>query len=158
MFRDNSFGQINLDRAHPGGLAQFVTGRPALLSNLVRDPLSFSSALSAARRIKAKQLSLSEHFGLDTLYMASGLVDLTADGSDLRMPVLMWPVNLVRKHDDFELSLSRKAIVNPALAPALYSAYGVQLNNEDLLTHVQVGSDPIPIRVLDHIAALTESA
>jgi hypothetical protein len=156
-FRDNSFGQINLDRAHPGGLAQFVTGRPALLSNLVRDPLSYSRALSAARRIKAKQLSLSEHFGLETLYMASGLVDLTQDGHDLRMPVLLWPVNLVRKHDDFELSLSRKAIVNPALAPALYSCYGVRLNNEDLLAHVQVGSDPIPIRVLDHIAALTES-
>jgi hypothetical protein len=157
-FRDNSHGQINLDRAHPGGLAQFVTGRPALLSNLVRDPLSFSRALSAARRIKAKQASLSENFGLETLYMASGLVDLSADGSELRMPILLWPVNLVRKHDDFELSLSRKAIVNPALAPALYSSYGVRLNNEDLLTHVQVGSDPIPIRVLDHIAALTQSA
>jgi len=156
-FKDNSFGQINLDRAHPGGLAQFVTGRPALLSNLIRDPLSFSRALSAARRIKAKQLSLSEHFGLDTLYMASGLVDITAEGKDLRMPVLLWPVNLVRKHDDFELSLSRKAIVNPALAPALHSCYGVKLNNDDLLAHVQVGSDPIPIRVLDHIAALTES-
>ena len=156
-FRDNSFGQINLERAHPGGLAQFVTGRPALLSNLVRDPLSFSRALSAARRIKAKQLSLSEHFGLETLYMASGLVDLTADGKELRMPILLWPVNLVRKHEDFELSLSRKAIVNPALAPALYSAYGVRLNNEDLLSHVQVGSDPIPIRVLDHIAALVEA-
>ena len=156
-FRDNSFGQINLERAHPGGLAQFVTGRPALISNLVRDPLSFSRALSAARRIKAKQQALSEHFGLDTLYMASGLVDLTADGKEFRMPVLLWPVNLVRKHDDFELSLSRKAIVNPALAPALYSAYGVRLNNEDLLSHVQVGSDPIPIRVLDHIAALTDS-
>jgi hypothetical protein len=90
--------------------------------------------------------------------MASGLVDLTADGKGLRMPVLLWPVNLVRKHDDFELSLSRKAIVNPALAPALYSCYGVRLNNEDLLAHVQVGSDPIPIRVLDHISALTESA
>ena len=156
-FRDNSFGQINLERAHPGGLAQFVTGRPALLSNLVRDPLSFSRALSAARRIKAKQAALSEHFGLDTLYMASGLVDLSADGKELRMPVLLWPVNLVRKHDDFELSLSRKAIVNPALAPALYAAYGIRLNNEDLLSHVQVGSDPIPIRVLDHIASLTES-
>lgn len=156
-FRDNSFGQINLERAHPGGLAQFVTGRPALLSNLVRDPLSFSRALSAAKRIKAKQIALSEQFGLDTLYLASGLVDLSADGKMLRMPVLLWPVNLIRKHDDFELSLSRKAIVNPALAPALYSAYGVKLNNEDLLAHVQVGSDPIPIRVLDHIANLTEA-
>ena len=157
-FRDNSFGQINLERAHPGGLAQFVTGRPALLSNLVRDPLSYSRALSAARRIKSKHVELSEQFGLDTLFMASGLVDLTGDGKEFRMPVLLWPVNLLRKHDDFELSLTRKPIVNPALAPALYSAYGVRLNNEDLLSHVQVGSDPIPIRVLDHIAALTEEA
>lgn len=156
FFKDNSFGQINLDRAHPGGLAQFVTGRPTLLSNLVRDPLSFSRALSAARRIKAKALQLSEHFGLETLYMASGLVDLSADGQKLRMPILLWPVNLVTRNEDFELSLSRKAIVNPALAPALYKAYGVRLNNEDLLAQVQVGSDPIPIRVLDHIASLTE--
>ena len=156
LFKDNSFGQVNLERAHPGGLAQFVTGRPTLLSNLVRDPLSFSRALSAAKRIKAKALQLSEHFGLETLYMASGLVDLTADGHELRMPVLLWPVNLVKKHDDFELSLSRKAIVNPALAPAIEKVYGVKLNNDDLLAHVQVGSDPIPIRVLDTIAALTE--
>lgn len=156
-FKDNSYGQINLEKAHPGGLAQFVTGRPALLSNLVRDPLSFSRALSAAKRIKAKQQALLEQFGLETLYMASGLVDLTADGKEFRMPVLLWPVNLVRKHDDFELSLSRKAIVNPALAPALNRAYGVKLNNDDLLAHVQVGSDPIPIRVLDHIASITDS-
>jgi len=158
QFRDNSYGQINLERAHPGGLAQFVTGRPALLSNLVRDPLSFSRALAAAKRIKAKQLSLSEHYGLETLYMASGLVDLSGDGFDLSMPVLLWPVNLVTKHDDFELSLSRKAIVNPALAPALYKSYGVRLNGEDLLSQVQVGSDPIPIRVLDHIAQLVDQA
>lgn len=157
-FKDNSYGQINLERAHPGGLAQFVTGRPTLLSNLVRDPLSFSRALAAAKRIKAKHLKLSEHYGLETLFMASGLVDLTADGHDYRMPVLLWPVNLITKHDDFELSLTRKPIVNPALAPAIYKSYGERLNNDDLLTHVQVGSDPIPIRVLDHISSLMENA
>jgi hypothetical protein len=155
-YRDNSFGQVNLEKAHPGGLAQFVTGRPTLLSNLVRDSLSYSRALSAAKRIKARQLCLSEDFGLETMYMASGLVDLTADGHDLRMPILLWPVNLVTKHDDFELSLSRKAIVNPALAPALAKAYGVRLNTEDLLSLVQVGSDPIPVRVLDKISSLVE--
>ena len=155
-YKDNSFGQINLEKAHPGGLAQFVTGRPTLLSNLVRDSLSYSRALSAAKRIKARQLCLAEDFGLETMYMASGLVDLTADGHDLRMPILLWPVNLITKHDDFELSLSRKAIVNPALAPALAKAYGVRLNTEDLLSLVQVGSDPIPVRVLDKISSLVE--
>jgi hypothetical protein len=71
---------------------------------------------------------------------------------------LLWPVNLLTKQDDFELSLSRKAIVNPALAPALLRHYGVKLNPEDLLAMVQVGSDPIPVRVLDHISSLTDES
>ena len=157
-FKDNSYGQINLEKAHPGGLAQFVTGRPTLLSNLIRDSLSFSRAYSAANRIKHKQDSLAEQFGIESLYLASGLVDLRSDGHELRMPILLWPVNLLTKQDDFELSLSRKAIVNPALAPALLRHYGVKLNAEDLLSMVQVGSDPIPVRVLDHISSLADES
>jgi len=157
-FKDNSYGQVNLEKAHPGGLAQFVTGRSTLLSNLIRDSLSFSRAYSAANRIKHKQDSLSEQFGIESLYLASGLVDFGADGQELRMPILLWPVNLLAKQDDFEISLSRKAIVNPALAPALEKHYGVKLNAEDLLSMVQVGSDPIPVRVLDHISALTDES
>jgi hypothetical protein len=34
-FETNSFGQIDLERSHPGGFSQFVTGRQTLLSNLV---------------------------------------------------------------------------------------------------------------------------
>jgi hypothetical protein len=157
-FKDNSYGQVNLEKAHPGGLAQFVTGRPTLLSNLIRDSLSFSRAYSAANRIKHKKDSLSEQFGIESLYLASGLVDFGADGHELRMPILLWPVNLLAKQDDYELSLSRKAIVNPALAPALKKLYGVKLNAEDLLSMVQVGSDPIPVRVLDHISSLTDDS
>lgn len=155
-FKDNSFGQVNLEKAHPGGLAQFVTGRPTLLSNLIRDSLSFSRAYSAANRIKHKQDSLSEQFGIESLYLASGLVDFRADGHELRMPILLWPVNLLTRQDDFELSLSRKAIVNPALTPAFKKLYGVELKVEDLLSMVQVGSDPIPVRVLDYISTLTD--
>ena len=66
-FETNTFGQIDLERSHPGGFSQFVTGRQTLLSNLVRDPLAFSRALSAARRIKAKADRISSNFGLDTL-------------------------------------------------------------------------------------------
>ena len=155
-FSSNSYSQVNLEKAHPGGLAQLVTGRSTLLSNLIRDSLSFSRAYSAANRIKHKQDFLSEQFGIESLYLASGLVDFGAEAQGLRMPILLWPVNLFTKHDDFELSLSRKAIVNPALAPALQKHCGVKLNDEDLLAMVQVGSDPIPVRVLDHISALTD--
>jgi hypothetical protein len=155
-FAENSFGQINLERAHPGGLAQFVTGRPTLLSNLVRDPLSFSRALAAAKRIKSKQVQLSENFGLETLYLASGLIDFRGDGHDLEMPILLWPVNILVRGDDFELSLARKPMVNPGLSKGLFSSYGVKLNDDDLLSLVAVGSDPIPISVLNKLAELTD--
>jgi hypothetical protein len=104
-FKDNSYGQVNLEKAHPGGLAQFVTGRPTLLSNLIRDSLSFSRAYSAANRIKHKQDSLAEQFGIESLYLASGLLDLRSDGHELRMPILLWPVNLLTKQDDFDLRM-----------------------------------------------------
>ncbi len=155
-FTENSYSQINLEKAHPGGLAQFVTGRPTLLSNLVRDSLSFSRALAAARRIKAKQVQLSENFGLETLYLASGLVDLRSDGHDFEMPILLWPVNILAKGDDFELSLDPRPGINPSLAKGLEQAYGVKLNEEDLISQVAVGSDPIPISVLNRLAEITE--
>jgi hypothetical protein len=41
-FEINTFGQIDLERSHPGGYSQFITGGQTLLSNLVRDPLASS--------------------------------------------------------------------------------------------------------------------
>ncbi|MEO0067498.1 MAG: hypothetical protein RJB63_623, partial [Actinomycetota bacterium] len=113
-FETNNFGQIDLERSHPGGFSQFVTGRPTLLSNLVRDPLAYSRALAAARRISAKADRLSNHFGLSTLFMVGGLADFEGDGFDLKMPILMWPITLEKKGDDYELQKSGAPSVNPA--------------------------------------------
>ncbi|MFM1957029.1 MAG: hypothetical protein RLZ41_428 [Actinomycetota bacterium] len=154
-FEANSFGQIDLERSHPGGFSQFVTGRQTLLSNLVRDPLAFSRALSAARRIKNKSDRISSNFGIETIHLVGGLANFEADGFDFNIPILLWPISLVRKADDYEIALDGEPRVNPALVEALDSCYGIKLNEADLLARQNESSDLVPVTVLNYLANLS---
>ena len=154
-FEPNTFGQIDLERSHPGGISQFIGGGQTLLSNLVRDPLAFSRALSAARRIKTKSDRIYANFGIETLQLAGGLADFTADGFDLTVPILLWPVSMVRKADDFEIAIAGSPRVNPALVDSLKNSYGITLNQTELLARQAESSDLVPITVLNYLANLT---
>jgi len=153
-FEINTFGQIDLERSHPGGYSQFITGGQTLLSNLVRDPLAFSRALSAARRIKAKAHSLSQQFGIETLHLVGGLANFEGDGFDLNIPILIWPVSIIRKTDDYELSLDGPPRVNPVLISSLEQCYGIKLNPAELLARQNESSDLVPVTVLNYLANL----
>ena len=153
-FEPNTFGQIDLDRAHPNGMAQFASGATTPLSNLIRESLSYSRALAAAKRIKAKGDLLHDHFGIDNLYVISGLANLTGDGFDLKLPILLWPLSLVRRGEDFELTLSRQPRVNPGLIDAFEVCYGVTIDEADLLTSLRGSTDLIPIDLLTRLNAM----
>ena len=150
----DGFSQIDLERAHPGGFAQFIGAGNGMLFNLVRDPLAYSRALSAAKRIDAKTHQLSEQFGVESCFMVGGLVSLEADGFDLKMPILMWPVQLIRKADDYEIRIAGAAKVNPALATSLEICYGVKFNPQDLLNLLGTQGDLVPIAVMDYLSTL----
>ncbi|MEN9715885.1 MAG: hypothetical protein RJA35_1352 [Actinomycetota bacterium] len=152
------FCQIDLDRAHPGGMAQFSATGASTLSNLVRDPLTFSKAHAAAKRIDAKAHQLRDHFGLETCYLVGGLISLEGDGFDLRMPILLWPIQLIRIGEDYEVRQSGQPMVNPALGPNLDTCYGVKLNETALLSTIQPKSDLVPIALLDHLSNLIGAA
>ncbi len=154
-FEPNTFGQIDLERSHPGGFSQFVTGRTTLLSNLVRDPLAYSRALAAARRINAKSERLQNHFGIETLFLVGGLADFEGDGFDLKMPILLWPLSLEKKGDDYELQKSGAPFVNPAFVDSLETCYGIKLNETELLSRQNESSDLVPVTVLNYLANLT---
>ena len=156
-FEVNEYGQIDLDRAHPNGIAQFTSTGTVLLSNLVREPLAFSRALSTARRIKEKLTIHERDFGIHTGYLAGGLAGLEQDGFDFNLPIILWPIDLIRKTDDFELVRSGKAFVNPALVAALYNTYGVRLNTAKILELTQSDIDLMPISVIDYIAQQLDS-
>jgi hypothetical protein len=148
----DAFGQIDLDRAHPGGMAQFTSTGATVLSNLVRDPLNFSSAHAAAKRIDAKAHQLREQFGLETCYLAAGVIGLEADGFDLRMPVLLWPISLVKTGDDYDVKQHGFPIVNPALASNLEVCYGIRLDEAALLATVKPKGELVPIALLESLA------
>jgi hypothetical protein len=153
-FERNTYGQIDLTQSHPGGFSQLTTGRATTLSNLVRDPLAFSSALSAARRIKNKAEKISLNFGVEALGLLGGLVNLQADGFDLQLPILYWPLHLIHKGDDYEIELAGTARVNPALIDAFKNCYGVQVDSRELLNRANQSTDLLPVSILNYLAEL----
>lgn len=156
-FEPNAFGQIDLDRTHPGGYSQLITGRPTLLSNLFRDPLAFSRAFSAARRIKAKSTRLIEHSGIDGLFLAGGIADFKADGHDITAPILLWPLQMIARGDDFECEIAGQPFVNPELLKALSRLYEIEINSSELLARQLESSDLVPVTLLNYLAYATSA-
>ena len=156
-FAVNEYGQIDLDRAHPGGIAQFTASGTSLLSNLVREPLAFSKALTVAKRIKAKSVYHLNNFGIHTVYLVGGLASLEQDGFDLNLPILLWPVQLGHRPDDFELTRAGAPFVNPALVSALFHTYGANVDQSKLIGLLTGASDLLPIAVTEYLASLLDS-
>jgi len=150
-FELNHHAHIDLGRAHPSGISQLLGASTTVLSNLVREPLSFSRALASAQRIHAKGHELLEHYGVDNLFIAGGLANLEADGFDLAMPILLWPIALVSNGDDFQIELVGPAIANPYLIKHFEICYGVHLSAEALARRAVSASELLPIAVFDYL-------
>lgn len=157
-FEPNSIGQIDLERAHPSGLAQLSSSRTAVLSNLFRDPLAFSRSYSAAKRIRSRADNLDTQFGVQALALAAGLVNLEHDGFDLSLPIVLWQAELDRKTDDFEIRLIGSPRVNPGLMDAIDDAYGVKLDARMILSSFTPGADFVPLAMLEYIASTVGAA
>lgn len=157
-FELDNFCQIDLERAHPSGLAQFVGTGTALLNNLIRDPLAYSRAFTAAKRIDAKTHQLAEHFGIESCFLVGGLVSFQGDGFDLNLPILLWPSQLIRKGEEYELRRIGEAQVNPALITSLEVCYGVKLDPAQLLAQLSDDGDLVPIALLNFLNEKVTSA
>ena len=153
-FEPSSFGQVDLTRAHPGGLAQLSSARVSTVSNLVRDGVAQSRSLSAARRIRSKTKRIRESFGLESCYIAGGLVVDTA--LDRKLPILLWHTNLIPKGDDYEVRISAEPKLNPELIP-LFEKSRPDFRQSDLLALAVAGPDLIPVSVLAMVAQLLDS-
>ena len=150
-FEASSFGQVDLARAHPGGLAQLVSSRSTTITNLVRDGVAGARALSAARRIKKKSDHLTQTFGVQSLFIAAGLVEVSSDAQ--RLPILLWESRLIAKGEDFELSINPEPTLNPALH-ALIMATRPDFRASDLIAVAMNQADLIPVSVLALVSEL----
>ena len=149
-FEASTFGQIDLARAHPGGLAQLTGSRSTTITNLVRDGVAQSRALSAARRIRAKAKSIEQNFSIAALFIAGGAV-LTREGDTL--PILLWRSHLLPKGDDYELRVESSPMLNPALLTLLKSVRP-DFRESDLYAIANAQGELIPVSVLSLVTEL----
>ena len=150
-FELSSFGQVDLARSHPGGLAQLVTSRNTTLSNLVRDGVAQARAHSTLRRIKLKAARIQDNFGIASIFIAGGLVHDQATGQ--KLPILLWPTHLISKGEDYEIRIDPRPQLNPAVTK-LISSVRKSFSPNDLLA-VSVGQgDLIPLSVLSLVSEI----
>jgi hypothetical protein len=154
-YSDEGDAGIDITKAHPGSLPQFITGRSTLLSNLFRDEVALRTARLAAERIAAKDVELRTARGLDTVHLAVGLASWRIGGVVYTAPVLLRPLAIRRHHSDFDLKLHGEFGINPELVAAARTHFGISVDGRALaaLAHDDGVFKPQP--VIDHLRALT---
>ncbi|THG30138.1 ATP-binding protein [Naasia lichenicola] len=154
-FVDSPRVRIELSTTHPGGLAQFITGKTTLLSSLIRDDLAFRSASVAASNITAKGVELSATRGVDSIQLGIGIAEWKHEKKEYRAPILLRPMALRRYGRDFELRLKGAPYLNPALARTLREQFGVTLDANEFVSLATSGGSFKPQAVIDRLRALT---
>ena len=142
-FEPSSFGQVDLARSHPGGLAQLVSARSTTIGNLVRDGVALSRALSATKRILRKARRIEETFGAEALFVVGGLISL----GEKKLPILLWRAHLLTRGDDYELRISPTPELNPAVT-RLIAEHRPDFKESDLIAVATGQSDLIPVGAL----------
>ncbi|MGN8551183.1 UNVERIFIED_CONTAM: AAA family ATPase [Microbacterium sp. SLM126] len=154
-FTDALDSSIEITKAHPGSLPQFITGRSTLLSNLFRDEVALRNARLAAERITAKNVELRTTRGLESVHLAVGLAEWRIGGLECSAPILLRPLAIRRHHADFELKLHGSFIVNPELVRAMLAHFSIELDGAGLAALAYEGGVFKPQPVIDHLRALT---
>ncbi|KQO63867.1 ATP-binding protein [Curtobacterium sp. Leaf261] len=154
-FADHPRSRIELSTTHPGGLAQFITGKTTLLSSLIRDEVAFRAARIAAGFVEERGMELATVRGIDAVKLGIGMVDWKHQDVDFRGPVLLRPLAIRRHGRDFEVRLLGQPVLNPGLADALRDQFGVTLDAEGFVALAQQDGSFTPNPVIDRLRGLT---
>ncbi|MFZ7087601.1 AAA family ATPase [Curtobacterium sp. RRHDQ10] len=154
-FSDHPRSRIELSTTHPGGLAQFITGKTTLLSSLIRDEVAFRAARIAAAFVEERGMELATVRGIDAVKLGIGMVDWKHQDVDHRGPVLLRPLAIRRHGRDFEVRLLGQPVLNPGLADALRDQFGIVLDAETFVALAQQDGSFTPNPVIDRLRGLT---
>jgi hypothetical protein len=154
-FVDSPRTRIELGSTHPGGLAQFITGKTTLLSNLIRDEVALRVAKVAAGSIAGKGLELSTSRGIDSIQLGIGIVEWTHADVDYCAPLLLRPLAIRRAGRDFELKLRGDAVLNPQLQAALAEQFQLELDERAFVALTDEDGTFKPNPVIDRLRGLT---
>lgn len=154
-FVDSPRTRIELSTTHPGGLAQFITGKTTLLSNLIRDELALRTAKTAAAAVAAKGLELATARGIDSVHLGIGLAEWQFEREQFSAPILLRPLAIRRHGRDFEVKLRGTAFLNPELARALDEQFQVRLDAAAFVALTDDDGTFKPNPVIDRLRGLT---
>ncbi|MET4782441.1 hypothetical protein ABIB56_002448 [Glaciihabitans sp. UYNi722] len=154
-FVDAPRTRIELGATHPGGLAQFITGKSTLLSNLIRDDLALRAAKFSAGEIAAKGLELATARGIDSIHLGIGIAEWQHDGVDYRAPILLRPLAIRRYGSDFEVKLKGSPFLNSELARALQAQFDIELDAQAFVALAEEDGSFKPNPVIDRLRGLT---
>ena len=154
-FVDSPSTRIELSATHPGGLAQFITGKTTLLSSLIRDDLALRSAKVAAGLIASKGLELTTTRGIDAVHLGIGIAEWQHDDVSYCAPILLRPLAIRRHGRDFEVKLRGAAYLNPELARAMSAQFGVDLDPWAFAALAEDDGSFKPNQVIDRLRGLT---
>jgi hypothetical protein len=156
-FRDGPESGIDISKAHPGSLPQFITGKSTLLSNLFRDEVGLRTARLAAERITAKNTELRTVRGIEAVHLAVGVARWRVGGAGFAAPVLLRPLAIRRHHSDFELKLQGAFEVNPELVRIAREHFDISIDAASLAALAYDGGIFKPQPVIDALRATTRS-
>ncbi|NEM91368.1 AAA family ATPase [Galbitalea soli] len=154
-FVDTPRTRIELSATHPGGLAQFITGKTTLLSSLIRDEVALRGARIAAGAIAAKGLELSAARGIDSVHLGIGIAEWRFGEEEFRAPLLLRPLAIRRRGSDFELKLRGDAFLNPDFARAMSEQFQLDLDAEAFVALTDDDGSFKPNPVIDRLRGLT---
>jgi hypothetical protein len=154
-FVDSPLTRIELSTTHPGGLAQFITGKTTLLSNLIRDDIALRGASVAAGAIAAKGLELSTARGIEAIHLGIGIAQWQYANEEYCAPVLLRPLAIRRHGHDFEVKLRGPAFLNPAFAKALDTQFHLTLDADAFVALTDDDGAFKPNPVIDRLRGLT---
>lgn len=156
-YADSLDSGIDISKAHPGSLPQFITGRSTLLSNLFRDEVGLRTARRAAERITARNTELRTVRGIDAVRLAVGIARWRVGGADFTAPVLLRPLAIRRHHLDFELKLQGAFYVNPELVRVARDHFDLTLDSAALAELAYDDGIFKPQPVIDRLRELTQA-
>ncbi len=136
---------VDLTRAHPGGVARFLSGARTRLSDLFREPSAYAEARRIGHSIREHAGRLHDDHGLVTAFLGVGMATWTVPEGQRQpgTPVLLRRVTLTPVghddhtvdlaapadgHADLALDLGPSVEVNKVLLEYLRAVHGITLD------------------------------
>ncbi|MFL6438115.1 MAG: AAA domain-containing protein [Terriglobales bacterium] len=143
-YRPLKTGTLDLAGADTEQIARLVAGETVSIRKLLPDYRDDQIA-ATVRNIARKALENSEEKGLQTLFVSFGMATwpATDEGRPSDAPVLLMPVTAEMKVGSGTCTLTRGGVIqaNVVLLHVLTAEFGVHINSEDLLAHLEEPED-----------------